>query len=202
MVTENTVCSPPSDSSPVHSSWKKLILFHSDKLGSHSVAGLQSWWWTGKTEAAQHIWFKALFHSAQKSVIVLIFTSKCSGWWSILEAKPQLKQNYLYHWGIFANALQSGHPYSSVLPKGVVEQAEASRHKRQHEAADLHGVSVLISSSGFISNGPPYLILAVLIRGVMHCDFTVLFCIIHTEISWEENEADTGSGAFVHAVNK
>lgn len=85
-----------------------------------------------------------------------------------MEAEPQLQQNYLYHSGISANALQSGHPYSSVLPKGVAEQAEASRHKGKHEVADLYGVAMLISLSGFISNEPSYLILAALIRGVMH----------------------------------
>lgn len=45
-------------------------------------------------------------------------------------------------------------------------------------------------------------IVAVLIRGDMHSNFTVLFCIIHAEISREENEADTGNGGFVHLVNK
>lgn len=66
----------------------------------------------------------------------------------------------------------------------------------------LHGAAMLIFSSEFIYNGPLCPILAVLIRGVMHCDFTILFGIIHTEINWEENEADTGNGGFVHLVNK
>lgn len=69
-----------------------------------------------------------------------------------------------------------------MLPKGVAEQAEASRHKRQYEAADLHGAAMIISSSGFISNGPSCPILAALIRGVMHCGFTVLFCIIRNKL--------------------
>lgn len=70
-----------------------------------------------------------------------------------------------------------------MLPKGIAELAEASRHKIQNEAADLHGAAVLISSSEFICNGPSCSILTALIRGVMHCDFTVSFYIIHTELS-------------------